>query len=100
MFKNQGNVHFSFRVILLFTLPIQAPRPSMTLSYNDVSIVVVLGLPKNNIPQSPFSQRITWYLHSLIYLYTVLIYIYIKKINKCNTSTPGPVGIKVRQAKS
>lgn len=37
-YKNQSNVHFSVRVILIFTMPIHATRPSMTMSYNDVSI--------------------------------------------------------------
>lgn len=38
MYKNQNNLHFYFGVMIIYTLPMQAARPSLTLSNNDVSI--------------------------------------------------------------
>lgn len=38
MYKNRSNVHFYIGVIIIYTMSIQAARPSPTLSYDAVSI--------------------------------------------------------------
>lgn len=38
MYKSHSNVHFYIRVIIIYTMSIQAARPSPTLSYDAVSI--------------------------------------------------------------
>lgn len=42
MYKNENM--YIYVLELSLSLPIQAARPGHTLSYNDVSIIVVLGL--------------------------------------------------------
>lgn len=39
MYKNPSNEHFCTGIINVYTLPIQAALPSLTLSYYDVSIM-------------------------------------------------------------
>lgn len=55
MYKNRSNVHFYIGVIIIYTMSIQAARPSPTLSYDAVSIT----------SWSWVYQRVISYIHRL-----------------------------------
>ena len=64
MYKNQSNVYFCNGVMNVYTLPIQAAQPSMTLNYNDI----VLGLFESNMLHSPFGQKVQSHIPSTYHL--------------------------------